>query len=180
MRNKRWIASAAALFLGAASLIPAVPAFAADITETRAKSIALKDAGVSENDVVASRVKLDYDDGKKVYEVEFYTKDYKEYDYEIDPASGSVLSVDYDAEEYQRKAGQSSSEKTVSLETAKASVLKKAGVKADDAFFTKSETDRDDGRLTYEFEFIVSGNEYEAEVNANTGEILEWSVEAWD
>ena len=41
------------------------------------------------------------DDGRQIYDVEFYTTNYKEYDYEIDARTGNVLSFDYDAEYYQ-------------------------------------------------------------------------------
>ena len=44
------------------------------------------------------RCYLDWDDGRQVYDVEFYTEDRKEYDYEIDAYTGDVLSYDYDAE----------------------------------------------------------------------------------
>ena len=44
------------------------------------------------------RSRLDYDDGRQRYDVEFYTADYAEYDYEIDASTGEGLSYDYDAE----------------------------------------------------------------------------------
>ena len=61
--------------------------YSGDIGAERAKAIALGDAGVS--GVSFTKVKLDYEDGVKVYEVEFY-KDNVEYDYEIDAATGSI------------------------------------------------------------------------------------------
>ena len=53
----------------------------------RAKSIALGHAGVS---VSFSKAKLDDDDGRGVYEIEFYVGN-TEYDYEIDAHSGAIL-----------------------------------------------------------------------------------------
>ena len=57
-------------------------------------------AGLSASQVTFVRAYLDWDDGRYVYDVEFYTSDYKEYDYEIDAYTGAVLSYDYDADYY--------------------------------------------------------------------------------
>ncbi len=54
----------------------------------KAKSIALNHAGVS--DVTFEKAKLDRDDGKTIYEIEFY-KDDMEYSYEIDALTGEIL-----------------------------------------------------------------------------------------
>ena len=70
------------------------------ITESEAKKIALEHAGVSSKKATFVKSKLDWDDGRRVYEVEFYADDYTEYDYEIDASTGKILSYDYDAEDY--------------------------------------------------------------------------------
>ena len=57
---------------------------------SRAKSIALGHAGVSASSVSFSKAKLDDDDGRGVYEIEFYVGN-TEYDYEIDAHSGAIL-----------------------------------------------------------------------------------------
>ncbi len=59
----------------------------------KAKSIALTHAGVS--NVTFEKAKLDRDDGKTVYEIEFY-KGGMEYSYEIDALTGKIL--DYEKE----------------------------------------------------------------------------------
>ena len=61
-----------------------------DIGHTKAKSIALNHAGVSEDKVYDMDIELDDEDGRLVYEVEFKSGN-MEYDYEIDAASGAVL-----------------------------------------------------------------------------------------
>ena len=68
------------------------------ITEDQAREIALADAGLTAEEVTFLKTKLDRDDGRLVYDVEFYTADYTEYDYEIDAADGTILSSDFDAE----------------------------------------------------------------------------------
>ena len=74
------------------------------ITADKAKEIALNHAGLTADQVTFVRSNLDQDDGRTCYDVEFYTADYTEYDYEIDANTGDVLSYDYDAEGYQDRA----------------------------------------------------------------------------
>ncbi len=63
------------------------------IGKAAAKSAALKHAGVTEAQATELEVKLDREDGKLVYEVEFKSAGY-EYDYEIDAEKGTVLKSD--------------------------------------------------------------------------------------
>lgn len=54
-------------------------------------------------DATVTKSKLDYDDGRQVYEIEFYvsgSSGYTEYDYEIEAATGKIVSYDHDAESY--------------------------------------------------------------------------------
>ena len=62
---------------------------------TKAKQIALSRAGVSSSNAYFTKAKLDYDDGVRVYEIEFYAGNY-EYELEIGAKSGNVLSYDRD------------------------------------------------------------------------------------
>ena len=66
-----------------------------DIGSEKAKSIALSDADLSADDVTFTKSSLQTEDGKNIYEVDFYT-DEKEYDYEIDAATGAVIAKDED------------------------------------------------------------------------------------
>ena len=59
----------------------------------KAKSIALKDAGLSSSSVTFTKAKLDREDGVRVYEIEFFTSD-KEYEYEINATSGKIRDKD--------------------------------------------------------------------------------------
>lgn len=62
----------------------------------KAKSIALKDAGISNATFV--KAKLDTEDGVKVYDVEFY-KNNVEYSYEIDAKTGKIVEKDVEMED---------------------------------------------------------------------------------
>lgn len=140
-----------------------------DIGAEAAKSAALKHAGVSASNATFVKVERDWDDGRLVYEVEFYSGN-KEYDYEIAAADGKVLDYDYDAEEY---TPSSSTGTAMSVDEAKAIALKHAGLSASQVTFQKAELDRDDGRLEYELEFRSGGVEYEYTLDAVKGTILE-------
>lgn len=63
----------------------------------RAKEIALNHANLNGSDVQFAKEKLENDDGKAEYEIEFYSGQ-TEYDYTIDAVSGDIIeyNVDYD------------------------------------------------------------------------------------
>ena len=123
------------------------------------------------------RAHLDYEDGRRVYDVEFYSGS-KEYDYEIDAASGDILSWDYDAEYYTgQAAGQTGSGRPHGLklvQTAREIGEDRAGVSGT---FRELHLDRDDGRVVYEGEMRDGWTEYEFTLDAVTGTILEWDVD---
>ena len=170
-------AAGAAIMIGALTLTGVFPAFAADITADKAKEIAMSHAGVEEKDVAHIRAKKDYENGQQVYEVEFYTSDYKEYDYEIAAADGAIIAYDYDAEYWQNDVSQEG--EAVDLEGAKAAALADAGLKAEDVTFFKTESDWDDGRQIYEIEFYTSdGTEYDYEISAAGGQVISCDFDA--
>ena len=74
-----------------------------EITADKAKEVALADAGVDASAAVFKKADLDFDDGVKKFEVEFFAND-KEYSYDIDASNGNILSKEseaMDAEDYQ-------------------------------------------------------------------------------
>lgn len=66
----------------------------------------------------------------------------------------------------------------VTLEEAVNIALKDAGFTAADVNFTKKAQDTDDGVQKYEIEFTNGGYEYDYDINASTGQIIEKSKEA--
>ena len=141
------------------------------ITEEEAASIAKEHAQVT--DCTMLPVKLDRDDGRQVYDVEFFTADGKEYDYEIDAATGEVLSYDHDAE---RQAAAASGTASITEAEAKALVLAQVPGAAEENFL-EFKTDYDDGRLEYEGELFYDGMKYEFTVDGYSGTIREWESE---
>ncbi len=77
-----------------------VSAFAAPsenlISKEEAKKIALDHAGYEESEVRFIKAKLDFDDGRYEYEIEFRADGNLEYDYSINAVNGKVVEFDRD------------------------------------------------------------------------------------
>lgn len=144
------------------------------LTVEEAKAKALADAGLEADQVTFTEAKLERDDGRDVYDIEFYTADYTEYDYEIDARTGKVLDMDYDAESFTPPA---SAGTVITPDKAREIALAKVpGATADNV--KKLKLERDDGRQIYEVEIIYKEREYELEIDAVSGKILEFSSES--
>ena len=143
-----------------------IPAEAAgNISKTKAKTIALKDAKVKKKNAVFIKAKLEKDDGIKQYDIEFITKKYK-YEYEIKAKNGKIL--DRDKEKIKNYKG-----KDIGKTKAKNIALKDAGFKKSQVEFTKCHLDVEHHIRIYEVEFIKGIKEYEYDINAKTGKILD-------
>ena len=119
---------------------------------------------------------LDWEHGRQVYEVEFYTNDAREFDYEIDASTGEVLSYDYDAEHYTAPSTGSEGG-SISQERAKEIALAQVpGAALSD--IREFETDYDDGRLEYEGKIFYGGMEYEFTIDGYSGAIREWEADS--
>ncbi|RHT69583.1 hypothetical protein DW741_12145 [Ruminococcaceae bacterium AM28-23LB] len=149
----------------------------AALTADQAKDKALAHAGLKANQVTFVKSKLDWDDGRQVYDVEFYTSDYKEYDYEIDASTGEVVSYDFDAEGYAPPATGNGQSGTITADQAKEKALSQVpGATVSDIW--EFETDYDDGRLQYEGKIYYNGMEYEFEIDGYSGAIRSWDAES--
>lgn len=159
---------------------PNTNASADKVDEARAKEIALNHAGVKAADATVTKSKLDYEDGRQVYEIEFYvsgSSGYTEYDYEIEAATGKIVSYDHDAESYAPPAQSTNSGVKVTEATAKKTALSRvSGATEKDIYEWK--LDYDDGRTEYEGKIIYGGMEYEFTINAATGAVTEWDAES--
>ena len=154
----------------------AAPAPAAQelLTVEAAKAKALEYAGLTSDQVTFTEAKVDWENGREVYDIEFYTAGYKEYDYELDARTGELLEFDYDAESY---APPASSGIAISWDDAREAALAKVpGAAAEHV--VKLELDRDDGRAIYEVEIVYNAMEYEMEISAADGTILTFEAES--
>ena len=146
----------------------------AAITEAEAKQIALDHAGVSESETERMRVKLGRDDGVQEYEVTFYVGN-REYDYDINAATGEIRSYDSEIDDDYVSSTEAAGA-AISEDEARATVVARvSGASASDV---RLYLERDDGRMVYEGELIYNGTEYEFQIDATTGDVLDWEYES--
>ena len=141
-----------------------------DIGKEKACMIALADAGINETEVSRLYVTKDYDDGIKVYEVEFTNiTSGIEYEYEIQASDGTIRKID----NQQNAQKETQAKVEISRDHAIKMILDKVpGATEKDV---KIELDEDvDGYYKYEGNIIYDQKKYEFEIDANTGTILEW------
>ncbi len=151
------------------------------VTLEQAKQTALKHAGKTASQVQFVKAQQDWEHGKKVYEIEFIVSGgtgYTEYDYEIDAATGKIVSYDYDAENYTPSQNTNTNANVkISEAAAKQTALARVpGAAAANIY--KFKLDFDDGRWEYEGEIRYGTMEYEFTIDANTGAIIEWDMES--
>lgn len=143
------------------------------IGEEKAKEIALNHAGLTEGQTQRLWVKRDYDDGRSIYEVEFYGEGRDEYDYEIDAVTGEIVAFDTDLHDHGTAPSEGQSQ--VSEEQVRQTVLERVpGASAENIFL---HLEWDDGRLEYEGELIYDNMEYEFKIDAYSGAVTEWEAE---
>ena len=155
------------------------------IGKTKAQEIALNHANISNPDYI--EVEFDADDGLIVYEVEFMTSS-REYEYEIDATTGKIIYTDYELNDdnynddnYNYQNNNSNSNQNSSyISSAKAKQIALNHAKATSSTVSRIhiELDRDDNE--YQVEFIYNNYEYDYEINATTGKIIDYDRERVD
>lgn len=176
------------------------------ITKAEAKIAALKDAGLSEAEASALRARLEFDDGRFQYEVDFYNNG-TEYEYLIQAKNGEIIAKDIDGKgngnpDMQDAGNQPSADENSSvqpredaenqpaangnntaqpqedsLDEAKAAALRDAGLSDSDVTFKKTELDHSHGTQVYDIEFYTSDTKYDYEIDASNGTVLEKNIE---
>lgn len=142
----------------------------ASISADDAKRIAFENAGVSEQDISRLSIHQDYEDGRRIYDVEFLAGS-SAYDYEIGYDDGRIYSFDQETEYSFASAMQN-----VDNSTALAIALADAGFREKDVSRTRVKRDYDDGFVKYEVEFRTKTHEYEYEIG-ESGLVLSSSYE---
>lgn len=125
---------------------------AAALSREDARRAALADAGLTEAQATVTKLKLDYEDGVRVYEIEFVT-DEAEYEYEIDASTGAIREKSVES----RGKTRQDSASYIGVDRAKRIALSRAGLSAGDVSFTKAKLEKDDGVRVYEIEFRAGG-----------------------
>ena len=151
-----------------------------EISLDKAKEIALSHAGLSADQVTFVQANMDFDDGIKKYDIEFYCNG-QEYDYEINASNGQIIQFDYDMEynyipnnNTTNNQGNVNATANISVERAKEIALSHAGLASNQVTFKRTELDFDDGIKKYDIGFYYNYREYSYEIDANTGNILSY------
>ena len=160
-----------------------------------AKGAAFAHAGLDASQVTMGEVDFDYEDGRMVYELEFYASG-AEYEYDIDASTGAVVKFSQEGGRTQTsssagsggasgnvssgagsgtaQSGAGGTATDIGREDALAAALNHAGVSQDQVYDLEVKREYDDGRLEYESEFKTGGWEYEYTINAVDGTILDY------
>ena len=87
------------------TMVSGTAVMAADITVDDAVDAALgkaavltaiKDAGLQEGQATVSKAGTDFENGKKIFDINFFVAGQTEYDYDIDVVNGTILEKDMD------------------------------------------------------------------------------------
>ena len=124
-----------------------------------------------------TKAQKELDDGVWKYEIEFYAGQ-TEYDYDIDVKTGAILSFDQDAESYvPAPAPAANNGAGITEQQALQIALKDAKVAQNAISRTRIKRDRENGRNVFEVEFHVGRTEYNYDIDATTGAIVERDVD---
>ena len=178
-------------------LAAAMTISAAPISKEDAQKKALEAVGLTEDQVIFKATETDTDDGRQIYEIDFFIPGETKYEFDIDINTGAIVEQDIDlweadddveyadlikaAADKTKEAVKEVAEKVegeISDLQAKAIALKDAGFKADEVTVTKCRRDLDDGTWQFEIEMkLADGTEYDYEIKASDGKILDKDVD---
>lgn len=165
-----------------------------------AQAVALNHAAVTAEQVTLLHTRYEVDDGVPEYEVEFRYENL-EYDYTIHAETGEILEFDQERESTiattaapaapveqvenesvdspaeavpeEQPAATKPAKSKLSREEARDLALNHAGLKQNQVKGLEIEYDVDDGIPEYSVEFYANGWEYDYEIHAESGKILE-------
>lgn len=147
-----------------------------DVGLEAAKNAALSHAGLTASQVTGLTAKLDWDDGQRIYEVDFWQGS-TEYEYEIN-ADGTVRQYESEAHAAPSVAAAATASNGASASGdigeagAKSAALTAAGLTEDKVQNLFIERDWDDGRIQYDVKFWANNTQYEYEIDGTTGSVL--------
>ncbi|MGN1418709.1 MAG: PepSY domain-containing protein, partial [Acutalibacteraceae bacterium] len=154
-------------------------------TKEEIKQNVLQMNGLTASDYKIFEIEMEIENSKAVYEVEFVANGIK-YEYEIDAVTGDVLSFSSEALETEApqttsasdtsSQGTQSSEKSglyIGTQKAKEIAFEHSQIKDTDKIAVEIEFGYNNG-VVYCVEFDYDGMEYEYEINAHTGEIVDF------
>ena len=149
----------------------------AKITMEQAKEIAVQHAGIQSNQANFIKVEQDVENGIPEYEIEFLC-DNKKFDYSINADNGKIASYKHKIMHHNGKM-QNHHQSTMAMDNQKAAdiALHHANLTHDQVSRLKCYQEMEDGINVYSVKFWKDYTEYEYEIDAQTGEILEFDIE---
>ena len=135
-----------------------------------AQAAAFSHAGVSAAQATVLEIDFDYEDGRMVYELEFYANG-SEYEYDIDALTGAVVKSQQESRG-SAPSGGAPSGADIGEQGAKEAALAHAGLTEGDVVSLSVKREYDDGRLEYEVKFWVDTTEYDYTIAAADGSVL--------
>ena len=169
----------------------AAPQVSPYITLEKAKEIALNHAAVNAADARWDDREFDFENGQPIYDLAFDANGL-EYEYDVDARTGEILKSHSERDDDRSAAAAPTTQNTkptkpaasgndyIGLAKAKSIALQKAGVAASSVRWEKAEFDYDDGRPVYELEFRTGSAEYDCDVHAVSGKVLDYDAERHD
>ena len=184
---KKWMiipALAGAVAIGGVAL--ANDSTVVDAASTKEDLLTLKEAkelALQQVEGKVTEIELETDDGRKHYDIEIKDGTY-EYDLEIDAITGKVLKLEKDRDDDKRTTAKTSTKES-KVEGSKRVILTKdqaiaIAMKQAKGKVTDFELDDDDDRKVYEIEIEDGKYEYEFEIDAFTGEVLDFEKDRED
>lgn len=143
------------------------------ISEEEATVIVLMDAGLESSNLRKYKINLKEKKQKKEYKIRFISGNFK-YKYKLDAYSGKIKEKELE----RISINSADASKNIGKDTAKSIALYAAGVKESDISNLKVKQEEENHFKIYKVEFENSKYEYEYEIDAYTGIILEVDLEA--
>lgn len=152
------------------------------LSKSEIQDIVIKDIGVSKDKLHFTSTDLDIEDN--LYEVEFYYVNHNvEYEYKINAKTGQIIYNNFNSSKTNENIDNSNhlnnnsdkgSSSEITIDNAKKIALDNAQLNENDVTFTEEKTDYDHGKKIYDIEFFYNNQEYNYEVDAQTGEIISY------
>lgn len=152
-----------------------IPVDTEHISLEEAKAVALTKLGIT----MAIFTKEEYDAFVQEYELEL-TVDGREYAYTISAVNGDILEEKWENVDMAQPTPAPNASTLIGVAAAREQALKHAKLTGKTVTYKEAKLDKEDGRYVYELEFVYGGMEYEYEIDAQTGFILESDVEKAD
>lgn len=142
------------------------------ISLEKAKEIAINNAGIPNNNVSMLKEEYTTEDGVNKYDIEFFTNDNKEYDYEINANTGEIISYDNELEDFINEDMEEVIKDKIGLDKALDIALQDANLSLNEVEIIKEEYNEDDNTSKYEISFTNNNIEYDYEIDATSGKII--------